>query len=518
MKRIILCICVIIMVRGGCTAQDTHKIRYRADMGFYDEEYMPGAQRLIGNVVFSHDSIHGYCDSAYFYEQDNYIIAFGDRVRIYVGDSVRLYGYRAYYDGNAGIASIADRVTLIRDSSSLFTDSLIYDLNVSCGYYLTGGMIVNDADTLTSLRGHYYTDRDEAFAHDNVLLRSISYRMNCNALQYNMAEKMAYFISKTHLVSKDNEIYTDGGRYDTQHDIATLCGNVQLFNEAQTMYADSVYYDRNLRFGRGRNHVTIVDTVQNYVLCGNYVEHYETEGFSIATDSNLLILIDDKHDSLFLHCDTLKILFDTHRKLQRMMAYNRTKFYRNDLQGACDSLVYIAEDSTITMYFNPVIWSAAYQLTGDTIRFSLLDSVNMQVDLCTAGFIAGGLYGATDFNQIKGIDITGFIRDRQLRRVDIVNNAECIYYIQEEDSSLIGINTSLTNEMRIFLNDNKITQIRYYDAPDGKVYPDEQFADEDRKLRDFRWLDEYRPRCIPDLYCHYVPRVKRAADEDDTVP
>jgi hypothetical protein len=191
-----------------------------------------------------------------------------------------------------------------------------------------------------------------------------------------------------------------------------------------------------------------------------------------------------------------------------MAAYNQVKFYRQDLQGACDSLMYLVEDSLITMYYNPVVWSEEYQLSADTIHFSILDSSNMRIDLCKSGFIVGGLFENTEFNQIKGINITGYIRDRELYRVDIVNNAECIYYLQEEDSSLIGINTSITNEMCIFLEDNKISQIRFYDQPDGKIYPDKQLEDKNRKLQDFRWLDEYRPYKISDLFIKPIPRYR----------
>jgi len=132
----------------------------------------------------------------------------------------------------------------------------------------------------------------------------------------------------------------------------------------------------------------------------------------------------------------------------------------------------------------------------------------MRIDLCKAGFIVGGLFDNTEFNQIKGINITGYIRNRELYRVDIINNAECIYYLQEEDSSLIGINTSLTNEMTIFLEENKISQIRFYDQPDGKIYPDKQLEDKNRRLQDFRWLDEYRPYKISDLFIKPIPRYR----------
>jgi len=511
MRRIALIFFSLLLFGLACdvSAQNNRKIQYRADIGLYDEDFLPGAQRLIGHVAFAQDNIRGYCDSAYLYERDNYLIAFGDRVKILVGDSVVLYGRKAYYDGNLRIASIAHNVRLEKKKSYLLSDSLIYDLNQDMGYYLTGGKIFNGEDTLTSQTGRYYTKTDNAYGNGNVLLKSKTYRMDCDSLRYNAQSKVAFFISPTHLFSSEDssEIFTNRGWYDTERENAQLTGEVQIFNKAQKLFADSIHYYKDLRFGRAWNNVTVVDTEQNYVLKGNFVEHHENGGLSVATDSALLVLIDN-NDSLYLHADTLKILFDSSRSAQWMSAYNKVKFYRHDLQGACDSLMYLVEDSLITMYYNPVAWSEEYQLSADTIHFAILDTANMRIDLCKAGFIVGGLFDNTEFNQIKGINITGYIRNRELYRVDIINNAECIYYLQEEDSSLIGINTSLTNEMTIFLEENKISQIRFYDQPDGKIYPDKQLEDKNRRLQDFRWLDEYRPYKISDLFIKPIPRYR----------
>ena len=43
----------------------------------FDQERIPDAQILRGNVVFRHDNALMYCDSAYFYEQTNSLDAFG---------------------------------------------------------------------------------------------------------------------------------------------------------------------------------------------------------------------------------------------------------------------------------------------------------------------------------------------------------------------------------------------------------------------------------------------------------
>jgi hypothetical protein len=118
----------------------------------------------------------------------------------------------------------------------------------------------------------------------------------------------------------------------------------------------------------------------------------------------------------------------------------------------------------------------------------------------------GGLFENTEFNQIKGLKIKGFMERKNLNRVDIIGNAECVYYVQEDNEELIGINTSITSEMRIYLDSNHIQQIRYFDAPNGQIYPDEKLEDKNRKLQDFRWMDLYRPRKPEDLYVNPVPR------------
>lgn len=507
--RFVCCLMVCLIIPWSfCYAQSNKKISTRADLLEYDDEYLPGAQRLLGHVVFQQENTIGYCDSAYFYETENYLIAFGDRVKILIGDSVQLYGNVAYYRGNEKTASIAGNVEMVHGTSHLYSDSLIYDLGRDIGYYLTGGTMINLEDTLKSKIGYYYTKTDDVILNDSVILHSTSYMMDCDSLLYNTTEETVYFISRTHMESEENTIYTSSGWYQTRADKALLTEDVELYNVSQKLTADSVFYDRVLRFGIGWNNVVVSDTVKGYILKGNYVEHYELGGYSIATDSNQLILIDESKDSLYLHSDTLRILFDSLQEPQNICAFNHVKFYRHDMQGACDSLVYNVNDSLIIMFYNPVIWSGENQLTADTITFYLKDSVNIIVTLIKSSYIVSAVFDETEFNQIKGTRIEGFIERNHLQTVYVYNNAECVYFIIDEDTSLIGINASATSEMKILLTDNEIDGIVFYNDPDGKIYSDQEFAEKDRRLKDFRWLKYYRPLTLEDLYVNPIPRVK----------
>lgn len=487
--------------------KEDKRIKFEADNLDYNQELLPNARRLIGNVIFSQDNIIGYCDSAYLYSNDNYLVAFGDKVRIHVNDSVTLYGRKVYYDGASRIASIARDVELINNDAVLYTDSLIYDLNTDEGSYLTGGKTVNKDNVLTSLQGRFYTKQNEILLNHDVLLVNDTYTMTCSSLKYNTTTKEVFFTSRTHLISDENEIFTTSGWYNTERDIALLVEDVEMFNATQTVFGDSIYYDKILGFGRGWNNVVVTDSEKGYVISSNYLEHYENGGVSVATDSAMLTLI-DRGDSLFLHADTLKVYFDSLQEPQLMLAFPRTKFYRADMQGACDSLSFITQDSIVNMYYNPVVWTGENQLTADTIRFTMLDEDNIRVDLLKAGFIASSIFGETEFNQIKGATIIGYIFKKNLIRVDVINNAECLYYIQEQDSSLMAINSSSTSEMRILFENNEVKDIIFFNNPDGNIYPDDKIPDNDRQLKDFRWLNLYRPKTVPDIFVMPMNRVK----------
>lgn len=503
-KKILLSVLILLCVAAVSAQQK--KIYFEADLLEYDEDLRDGAEQYTGHVVFRHGNTVGYCDTALHFRERNQLHAFGQRVRIIVNDSVTLYGDFLIYDGNARTVSISRNVILKDKTAALYTDSLIYDMDGDLGYYLTGGRMVSDSNTLTSRVGYYNTKTNMADLYDSVHLVNETYTGDSQSASYNTSSEIVYFTSRTHLYSSDNQFFTDNGWYDTKGKQLLLDGNAELHNEAQSLYGDSLFYDDNISFGQGWNNVCMVDTAKNFIVKGNYMEYLD-KNYAVVTDSMLLVLIDDG-DSLYLHSDTLRVLFDTAQSPQHFFAYNKVKFYRYDMQGACDSMVYHIEDSTITMFFNPVVWSEANQLTADTIRFNILDSVNMSMELCRSAFIVSSVYeDETEFNQIKGINIVGNICDKKLTRVDVVGNAESLYYILEEDSSLVGINSAATSEMRITFEDNEIQAITFYNDPDGKLYPDAELHTKDRQLKDFRWLNAYRPATRHEIFTMPMERV-----------
>jgi lipopolysaccharide export system protein LptA len=455
------------------------------------------ASRLVGNVRFKHEETLMRCDSAFLMSESNSLEAFGNVV-INNNDSVFVYGNRLYYYGNTRIAQMHDSVKMVDSKMTLTTDHLTYNVADNIGTYRDGGRIVDTSNVLTSRFGYYFADENEFFFKQDVVLTNPDYVMYSDTLMYNTATEVAYFFGPTRIISDDNLIYCENGWYNTITDISQYNKNAYFRKNEHTLKGDSLYYDRQSGIGRAFINVLMTDTVQNIMVSGHRGEYLEKEGRTEVTDSALAVLI-EKGDSLFLHGDTLKLLLDSANQAERLLAYYGVKFFRHDIQGACDSLVYNFTDSIIDMYYKPVIWQEKIQLTAKHIHLQLADSELREMVLRESGFIIEQ-EDSTTFNQVKGKQITAYFSEGKLQRVRVEGNAESVYHVKEEDNSVMGVNKGVSNEMMIYFEDNEVVNISFISNPVQTLFPPDDISDEQKILKGFLLLIKRRPQKKADVF------------------
>jgi lipopolysaccharide export system protein LptA len=208
----------------------------------------------------------------------------------------------------------------------------------------------------------------------------------------------------------------------------------------------------------------------------------------------------DKQDTLYLHADTLKATFDTtNNDTKEVLAYHNTRFYRKDIQGACDSLQYNFADSLISMYRLPVLWSGENQLTADTIKILTGKNRVRKIFMYSTAFIVSKDTTAS-YNQIRGKNMIGHFVKNELSSIDVNGNAETIYYVREENKSLMGVNKATGSRMTLHVKDKKIERIVYYDKPAGNMFPNKDVPPEQRTLKGFNWRLASRPINKDDVF------------------
>ena len=179
-------------------------------------------------------------------------------------------------------------------------------------------------------------------------------------------------------------------------------------------------------------------------------------------------------------------------KNQILRAYYKVKFFSQDLQGLCDSMVYLSVDSTITLYNEPVAWASGNQMTAEKISLLTGNGTIKEFYLNTKAFMVSRREETEMYDQIKGRNMTGYFRDNELYIVYVNGNGETIYF-PDDKGNIIGVNTANSSNIRIMIDKRKVTDIVFINKPDGELNPLFLADPEEARLKDFRWLKYMQP-------------------------
>ncbi len=464
----------------------------------FDRNIAPDARRLIGDVRFRHEEATMRCDSAWQFTVDNRFNAYGN-VHIKVNDSVDVYGDRLLYNGNTRIAELNGNVRMVDNQMTLTTQHLFYNLNTNTANYINGGKIVNTDNTLTSKWGFYFANNKDFFFKENVVLVNPEYTMNSDTLKFNTFTEIAFFHGPTTIVSNNNTIFCRAGWYDTKNDVSRFSRDAFFTNGEQYLSGDSLYYDRKLGYGKAVMNVLLHDSVQQTWVTGHFAEHFEGKGLTEVTINTLLYSLAQR-DTMFLHADTLRSIHDEKNNRRAVYAWYKAKFFKDDIQGMADSIVYNFADSTIYLYNNPVIWSGEHQLTAKRIEVKTAQDKRVEsIHMFDAAFIVSR-EDSVSFNQIKGKKIVAHFTENQLHRIDVFGNGEALYFVRDDNEQLIGINKSLSSDIVIHIEEGKVSSIVLLAQSDANLFPPAELPQEERILQNFRWINDKRPQKKEDVF------------------
>jgi len=472
-----------------------------ADVLHYDQYVNPNAQILNGKVEFSHQGAKLFCDSAHYYEASNSFEAFG-HVRMYQGDTLSLVSDYAYYDGDDQMAQARRNVVLKNRQTTLYTDSLNFDRLYDNAYFFEGGKLVDQGTTLTSDWGEYNTKTKLAVFNYDVKMRGDDYYLTSDTLYYDTRLSMAHIVGPTDITSGKSHIYSERGYYDTKTEKARLMDRSVLRNEGKTMIGDSVYYGGKNELSKAFRNVIFTDSInKNRLLC-DYGEYSEETGYAMCTDSAVSIDYSQR-DTLYMHADTFKIFtfnINTDSVYRKVHAYNKVRAYRVDVQAVCDSLVYNQLDSCMTMYRDPIVWNMNQQLVGEEIQVFMNDSTINRAHIINQAFTIEQLRDTTYQNQVSSKEMFAFFENGEIRETQAIDNVRIIYYPEDSaDSSLIGLNYTETTELRMYMENRKMTKI-WMPAAEGTIYPLSQIPPSKKHLEGYAWFDYIRPVDKDDIF------------------
>ena len=496
-----------------------------SDVLKFDKLRNPDAQILIGNVVFRHDSMYMYCDSALFYQQANSFEAYHN-VRAEQGDTLFLYGDSLFYDGDTRLLRVRDNVRLENRSMILLTDSLNYDRNIGIGWFFDGGTLLDEQSTLISEYGQFDTETKLATFIEGVTLESPDYNLSSDTLHYNTDLHKAFIVSPTTIVSDDNIIRTTRGTFLSDSRDAVLLDRsvVEQSDGGTRMTGDSIIYTESDGSVFGYGNVVINDYNDRIDVLGDYACYFQKIDSAVVTGNALLIEY-SAGDSLYVHADTFRLLTFYNEAGDSIInrhfrAFNRVKAYRNDVQMVADSAQFCTADSILTLFRDPILWSDNQQILGEKIIFFLNDSTIEHAEVIgQALFIQDN--DSLHYNQITGREMYAWFKDGEIDKADVKGNVLAIFYPEDDaDSSMIGMNSLECSHLTIHFKQRTVESIVVHGRSSGVMYPMSKLEEKKMYLSNFNWFDRLRPLSRTDVFYWRAKRVTEQLKQttNKTVP
>ena len=486
------------------SADTSYVYLLNADFIRFDEYINPDAQRLMGNVVFRHDSMYMYCDSALFFQGRNSFNAYHN-VRAEQGDTLFLYGDSLFYDGNTRLLRVRDNVRLENKTMILLTDSLNYDRNTGLGWFFDGGTLLDEESTLISEYGQFDTNTKMAVFMDGVSMESPDYTLTTDTLHYNTDSHMAFLNSPATIVNEDNVINTSHGRFNTETHSAVLLDRsvVEQNGGENRMTGDSINYDKESGKMEGFGDVIINNYKDRVDVHGEYVYYNQENDSAVVTDKALLIEY-SSGDSLYVHADTFRLVtFYNEAKdsvIERQVrGFYKVRAYRTDLQMVADSMVFKSVDSTLTLFYDPILWNEDQQVLGEKIIFYMNDStIDWAHVIGQALFVQ--MNDTVHYNQIAGREMMAYFKNSEIDHADVKGNVQVVFYPLDSDSAMIGMNTTEGPSLTAYFKMRAVDKLIIFGKSNGVMYPMDKLDKKKMFLPNFHWFDWIRPLDPEDVF------------------
>lgn len=530
---------ILVLLIISCSAVNSQqKIEIRRS-GFlnFDEENYPGARILTRDdseqVHIFHNGTDMWCDKAYYYGNENSIEAFGN-VKMGQGDTINMTSKYVQYSGETQLAFASGNVVLTNPDSKITTDTLYFDRERQHAFYRSSGTVqIDTSGTIVSKIGRYYANEKKYKFVEDVVLTNPDAKIETNYFDFYDELKHAYLFGPSTITTEESVTYCEKGFYNTEAKTGYAMKNAKINYDGKEILGDSIYFDQNRNFSSATNNIKITDTLNKSIVKGHYAEVFKAKDSIFITKRALAITLQEK-DSIYIHGDTLMVTGKPEKRITR--AFRNVKLFKSDLSGKADSihanhatgltqLININKSGTSGAFSTarkPILWNLGNQMTGDTIHLQSdieKDKLDSLIVFNHAFLISKDTLG-TGFNQINGKKLVGlFNEENEIYNVDILKNAQVIYYLRNENGELTGIDKSKSGLINIKINDNTIEEVRKINQIDGKVYPESQFPKNEKILKGFDWREEEQPSSVDDLFKDDPPlELPTILGLDDYVP
>ena len=267
-------------------------------------------RKVVGPAKFFHNNTYLLCDTALWNVNTNIIDAVG-HVRI-IQDQTQLSSETLQYVVDEDMAKFRGSLVQLedKDHNTLRTRYLDYNTKDSVAIF-QGGAAMRDKDgqVIESLYGTYDSKAHLFVFNDQVNMYMDTTFVKTSRLEYRSDLSTAYFGFGTDMWQDDKMLSANDGWYDRSRELFMFREKVHLLTKDQETWSDSLYYHRASKDLEMLGNVELMDTTRNvYALAGRF-EYADSLAQLRMTREPAIMSVDEdekgRRDTLYIGADVL---------------------------------------------------------------------------------------------------------------------------------------------------------------------------------------------------------------------
>ena len=268
-------------------------------------------RKVVGPARFLHNNTYLLCDSAMWNVSTNIIDAVG-HVQI-IQDRTRLSSGSLQYVVDDDLAKFRGGLVQLedKDKNTLRTRYLDYNTKDSVAIFQNGAsMRDKDGQIIESLYGSYDSKASLFVFNDQVNMYMDTTFVKTSRLEYRSDLNTAYFGYGTDMWQDDNMLSANDGWYDRDKELFFFRRNVHLLTKDQESWSDTLYYHRKVNDVEMLGQVELMDTTRNVFALAGRVEYTDSLSRVKMTVTPAVMGIDkdektSRRDTVYFGADTI---------------------------------------------------------------------------------------------------------------------------------------------------------------------------------------------------------------------
>ena len=266
-------------------------------------------RKVVGPARFLHNNTYLLCDTALWNVTTNIIDAIG-HVQI-IQDRTRLSSNTLQYIVEENLAMFRGSVVQLedKDKNTLRTRNLDYNTQDSVAIFQNGGsMRDKDGQIIESKYGSYDAKASLFVFNDQVNMYMDTTFVKTSRLEYRSDLNTAYFGYGTDMWQDDNMLSANDGWYDRNKELFFFRRDVHLLTKDQETWSDTLLYHRAVNDVELLGRVELMDTTRNVFALAGRVDYTDSLSRVKMTRTPAVMSIEEekgKRDTTYIGADTL---------------------------------------------------------------------------------------------------------------------------------------------------------------------------------------------------------------------